>query len=193
MLTRAFIAIELPARVQSAIAQVVQPLQRMFPKPRIRWVAAGNVHLTLKFLGEVPGGDIDRLSAALSPSLHPLSPFPISFAGLGAFPTPRRARVLWIGLNAPPLLGELVETIESIAVREGFEPEPRPFSPHLTVGRVSQDFSMDDHSRLSRELDASRVGTLGSMVVEAVIIYKSELKPGGSIYTPLHTLPLKSI
>jgi 2'-5' RNA ligase len=124
--------------------------------------------------------------------VYSYSMFSISVGGLGAFPTPRRPRVIWIGLETPPALQALWHAVETVAARLGYTPEERPFSAHLTIGRVGQNISASDAQHIRSMLESTKVGTLGTLRVEAVHIFKSDLLPGGSVYTHLYALPLKS-
>jgi RNA 2',3'-cyclic 3'-phosphodiesterase len=192
MMLRSFVAVEIPAGMQSALAQCTAPLQKALPKPLIRWVAPQNVHLTLKFLGDVSPANLERVAEALKVEAVAHETFTMSVGGLGAFPTPRRARVIWIGLEAPSALMALLRGVEAVATRLGYPSENHPFSPHLTIGRVGQNVSATDLQRIRAALDGTVVGELGTVRVEAVHIFKSDLKPGGPVYTRLYTLPLKS-
>src|SRR5512140_1138341 len=133
MMLRSFIAVEIPPQIQSPIAQSLASLQKALPRPLIRWVAAQNVHLTLKFLGDVSPANLERIADALKLEAAAHTRFSMSVSGIGAFPNPRRARVLWIGLNAPPSLASLQRSVEAVAASLGYAVEDRPFSPHLTV------------------------------------------------------------
>jgi len=192
MMLRSFVAVEIPTGMQSALAQCTAPLQKALPKPLIRWVAPQNVHLTLKFLGDVSSANLERLAEALKVEAIAHETFTMSVGGLGAFPTPRRARIIWIGLEAPPALMALLRSVESVAARLGYPLENHPFSPHLTIGRVGQNVSATDLQRIRAALEGMVVGPLGTVRVEAVHIFKSDLKPGGPVYTHLYTLPMKS-
>jgi 2'-5' RNA ligase len=189
---RSFIAIELPPEIQKAITRATSGIQKALPKPLIRWVTEQNIHLTLKFLGDVSPANLERLAEALKgeSSQHP--PFEISVGKLGTFPNTRRARVIWIGLEAPPELLSLQHGVEAVAVRLGYPPEERPFSAHLTIGRVGQNASATDLTRIRTELEGCQVGPLGKLRVESVYIFKSDLQPAGSIYTQLYAMNLKS-
>ncbi len=192
MMLRSFVAVEIPAGMQSALARCTAPLQSALPKPLIRWVAPQNVHLTLKFLGDISPVNLEWLAEALKVEAAAHETFTMSVGGLGAFPTPRRARILWIGLEAPAALMALLRGIESVAARLGYPSENHPFSPHLTIGRVGQNVSATDLQRIRAALEATVVGALGTVRVDAVHIFKSDLKPGGPVYTNLYTLPMKS-
>jgi 2'-5' RNA ligase len=191
MMLRSFIAVEIPVEIQNAIAQSTASLKKGFPKPLIRWVAPQNVHLTLKFLGDVSPANLERLSGALKAEAASHEKFSITVSGLGAFPTQRRPRVIWIGLDAPPGLAALQRGVDAAAVQLGYPMEDRPFSPHLTIGRVSQTASASDLQHIHSTLESTKVGILGAVRVQAIHIFKSDLQPGGPVYTLLYTLSMK--
>ena len=192
MMLRSFIAMEIPAEIQNAIAHSTAPLKNTLPKPLIRWVAPQNVHLTLKFLGDVSPANLERLAEAIKTEAASHGMFSISVGGLGAFPTQRRARVIWIGLDAPPALAALQRGVDAAAAQLGYPKEERPFSPHLTIGRVAQTASASDLQLIRSALESTKVGILGTVRVQAIHIFKSDLQPGGSVYTLLYTLSMKS-
>jgi RNA 2',3'-cyclic 3'-phosphodiesterase len=192
MMLRSFIAIELPAEVQAAIASETASLQKALPKPLVRWVASKNLHLTLKFLGDVSPANLEKLAEALEVESVRYDKFSLSVGGLGAFPTSRRPRVIWVGLEAPALLSVVQRTVEAVSSRMGYPTEDRPFSPHLTIGRVGQDTSPTDLKRICGAIEETKIGSLGMVNVDAIHIFKSDLQPGGSVYTHLYAMPLKS-
>ena len=189
---RSFIAVKIPQEIQSAVACSIAPLQKILPKPLVRWVAPENVHLTLKFLGDVSSANLERLAESLKVEARNHEIFTMPVGGLGAFPTARRARVLWIGLEAPVALKALMRSVEAVAASLGYASEDRPFSPHLTIGRVGQNVTTTDLSQICTALGATSIGSLGIVRVDAVHIFKSDLLPGGSVYTTLYSLPMKS-
>jgi RNA 2',3'-cyclic 3'-phosphodiesterase len=188
---RSFIAIELPAEIQEAIARSTAGLQKALPKPLVRWVVSRNIHLTLKFLGDVSPVNLEQLAEALKVEVSKHEPFDLSAGGIGAFPNTRQARVIWIGLEAQSGAATLQHCVEGVASRLGYPPEERPFSPHLTIGRVGQTGSAAELKSIRTALEACQVGALGTVKVETVHIFKSDLQPAGSVYTPLYSLPLK--
>lgn len=192
MMLRSFIAVKIPQEIQGAVARSIAPLQKSLPRPLVRWVAPENVHLTLKFLGDVSSVNLERLAEALKVETRNHEIFTVSVRGLGAFPTARRARVLWIGLEAPAELQALMRGVETVAASRGYPAEDRPFSPHLTIGRVGQNASTTDLRRICAALEGMNVGALGLVRLDAVHIFKSDLLPGGSVYTALYNLPMKS-
>ena len=191
MMLRSFIAIELPPAIQSAIANSTAALQKALPKPLVRWVTLGNLHLTLKFLGDVSPANLEQLAEALKQESARHEKISLSVGGLGSFPTSRRPRVIWIGLEAPGTLVGLQRAVEAVSSRMSYPAEDRPFSPHLTIGRVGQDISPADLKRVSAAIEGTKVDFLGKVKVEAIHIFKSDLQPGGSVYTHLYALPLK--
>ncbi len=192
MMLRSFIAVEIPPEIQSAIARSIVPLQNALSKPLIRWVAPQNVHLTIKFLGDVSPDNLERLAEALRVEIASYEIFSMKIGELGAFPTPRRARIIWIGLDAPTALTTLIHGVEAVAAKQGYASEDRPFSPHLTIGRVRQNLSAVDLQCIRTALEANSVGELGTILVDSVHIYKSVLQPSGAVYTHLFTIPMKS-
>jgi 2'-5' RNA ligase len=192
MILRSFIAIEIPSEVQASIGRSIANLQKALPRPLVRWVATRNMHLTLKFLGDVSPANLEQLTEALQAEAARQTGFELEVGNIGAFPTPRRARVLWVGIEAPAALSALQHSVESAAARMGYPSEERPFSPHLTIGRVGQNISAAELTRVRTALEATHVGALGSVRVDALHIFKSDLQPGGAVYTSLYTLPLKS-
>ena len=192
MMLRSFIAVEVPAEIQNAIAHSLASLQKVLPRPLVRWVAPQNVHLTLKFLGDISPANIERMADTLRIEADAHAPFSMSVGGLGAFPTSRRVRVIWIGLQAPPSLLVLQRGVEATSARLGYATEERSFSPHLTIGRVGQNVTAADLQKIRTALEGTKVGDLGTVNVDAIHIFKSDLRPGGSVYTHLYALPMRS-
>ncbi|MBA4380855.1 MAG: RNA 2',3'-cyclic phosphodiesterase [Anaerolinea sp.] len=193
MLLRSFIAIQMPTAIQDEIEKSTAHLKKALARPLVRWIHPHNVHLTLKFLGDVSSANLELLAHALKRESEQHAGFSLSIGGLGIFPNSRRPRVIWIGIEAPAAMQTLYHGIEAAAAHLGYASETRPFSPHLTIGRVNQNVSMADIQKIRATLEQATVGTLGAAPVDAVHIYKSDLQPGGSVYTHLYTAPLKII
>ena len=189
-LLRAFIAIEIPARVQDEIQAATASLQNTLGPDLVRWVAPRNLHLTLKFLGDISPASVEILQQMLRTESGQHRPFEIRLEGLGAFPTVHRPRVIWTGLVAPGALDSLQRGIESASARLGYEAEERPFSPHLTLGRVKQNLTTAGLQRVRMALEQTQIGDLGTARVEALHLFRSDLQPGGSIYTRLFSANL---
>ena len=186
---RSFIAIELPISIQEQLDRVIAQLKESLTGG-VRWVPASNIHLTLKFLGDVSPANMEILMKLLQAEVSQVHAFSISIAELGAFPSSRRPRVLWIGINAPPQLKALARLVENETRKLGYAAEDRPFSPHLTLGRVSQSASHLQVRQVADILAALKVGQLGRADVREVVLFKSVLTPRGAEYTPLLKIPL---
>jgi len=190
MMLRSFVALEVPAGIQIALANSTDSLRQALPRPLVRWVESKNVHLTILFLGDVSPSRLEQLADALRENASTHEPFDLSVRGLGAFPDARKARVIWIGLDAPPGFSTLVRGVQSTAAKLGFALEERPLSPHLTIGRVGQHATATELQHVRTALEATSIGLVGTFRVEALQVFKSELKPGGPVYTKLYSLPL---
>lgn len=188
---RSFIAIDLNAEVQSKLGEVIRQL-----KPgagiAVRWVPENNIHITLKFLGDTSPANLDILKKILTTEASRVQPFALKIDGLGAFPSIRRPRVIWIGVEAPPALLALQRSIDTETQRLGYTPEDRPFSPHLTLGRILHNATPEDIRKVGDLLVASKISITTTVLVKTVVLFRSDLQPGGAIYTPIHTAPLKN-
>ncbi len=189
-LLRAFLASELSPDLQDTIHTATADLRQRLRGDLIRWVPAQNVHLTLKFLGDVSPSSLDLIKQMLLAEATEYPPFEVQVEGIGCYPNPRRPRVLWVGLRAPAELASLQRAIEAASARLGYESEERDFSPHLTIGRVRQNASSTDLHNIRTALDEVHVGWLGTARVDAIHLFKSELRPEGSVYTRLFSAPL---
>lgn len=189
---RAFIAIDLPIEIQQKLEQVSSQLKGRLGGVPIRWVPVGNIHLTLKFLGDVSLANLEVLQKILQAEAARYAPFEASVGDLGAFPSTRRPRVIWVRVDAPAELGQLQRGLEESIGRLGYTPEERGFSPHLTLGRVSRNAKNAEVLRISQVLEGTQVGILGTMQVMSLHLYRSDLQPSGAVYTCLYTANLKS-
>lgn len=187
---RAFIAIDIPAAIQQKLNEITTRLQSLDQTKAVRWVAARNIHLTLKFLGEVSQTNLELLTKIIQVEAVKHRPFELEVGELGAFPSIRRPRVIWIGITAPSDLLTLQHGVEAETIRLGYAAEERPFSPHLTLARISHNASPDDVRRIGEILSTQKVGSLGRVSVTRVMLFRSDLQPGGAIYTPLFNAPL---
>lgn len=187
---RTFIAVELPAEIQQNVYKQTANFRRGI-ESLVRWVPAHNMHLTLKFLGDVSPNNMEFLVQMLRNEAALIPAFDIHLAGLGSFPNLRRPRVIYVGIQAPAALDALQRGIESASRRLGYESEERPFSAHLTLGRLRQNATAVEQQTIRRALEGTQVDLLGTARVDSLHLYKSDLNPGGSIYTRLHSAPLK--
>ncbi len=189
---RAFIAIEIPPATQQKLAEIIQTLQKSISPNTIRWVKAENIHLTLKFLGDVSIANIHFLEEILLTESAKFKPFEMSIGELGAFPNPKRARVLWVHVAAPQELLILQREIEAQTVHLGYSAEDRPFTPHLTLGRVNRNVTIENLNQITQVIQQNPIGFIDVVQVNALKLYQSELKPSGSIYTCLYSAGFNS-
>ena len=182
---RTFVCIEVPATIKAHIEALQRTLRRN--DVPISWVKPANIHLTIKFLGDVMASRIDGVRHAVERACESVPAFEITVAGTGCFPSAKSPRVLWVGLAPlPDELRRLHANVEAELEREGFAREGRRFAPHLTIARVRDPFK----SRATVEgLQAAGFAAESFRAAE-VIVMRSELHPAGSIYTPQARVPL---
>jgi RNA 2',3'-cyclic 3'-phosphodiesterase len=181
---RAFIAIVLPEPIQQGLERLIQQLNAI-RITGVRWIPPQNIHLTLKFLGETARSDLKTLEALLNHSVKNFTPFDITLSGVGAFPNPRRARIVWAGVQSPPELSQLQKNIESQTTVIGIPSEERPFSPHLTFGRVNKNITPPELAALAAALSKINPHEVGRFTVDHFTLYRSDLRSAGAVYTPL--------
>lgn len=190
-LLRTFTAVDIPPSIQEALKQKINSLRKVIGDSPVRWVKADTIHLTLKFLGDVSPANVDFLTQMLRAEADSCQAFDISIGGLGSFPNSKQPRVLFIGIQAPAELEALHRGIESATAKLGYESESRPFSPHLTIGRVKQGTPTSDLQKIRHSLEETTIDSLGTARVDSVHLYKSDLKPTGAVYTKLFSAPLR--
>lgn len=187
---RAFIAIDLPEDIHQRLEQVSSNLQQQLAGMPVRWVPIDKVHLTLKFLGDVSETNVEMVTKIIATESANQRPFEISIGSLGVFPNVRRPRVIWVGVEAAEDLNTLQRRIEAEVARLGYAPDDRPFSPHLTIGRVSRNAGPAQVRAIGDLLRKEKLGFLGAARVSHIHLYRSDLKPGGAVYTRLFTAQL---
>ena len=177
---RTFIAIELPADVRARVVQHIARLRYELPDVRASWSREDNLHLTLKFLGNVPVADIPKVSKAVASATESVSSFELSFSDCGTFPPRGRPGVLWIGTQGAGLQ-PLHAAIEQELAAGGFARESRPFRPHLTIARLRQSQGAGQLSELHKRLGFAPI----DVAVSEVVVFRSELLTQGSKHTAI--------
>lgn len=191
---RTFIAIELDESTKAGLAELQEWLQAEVPKDIVRWVRLGGIHLTLKFLGNVPATSISGITEALQRACRGFAPFSLTCGGLGCFPNPQRPRVVWVGVEEETgALARLQQAIEAEVAPLGYPTDKRSFHPHLTLGRAQRRAPSRDVRQLGEVIAKTDVGRISEMEVQAVSLMRSDLKPGGAVYTQLATVRLEGI
>ncbi|MBL7200385.1 MAG: RNA 2',3'-cyclic phosphodiesterase [Anaerolineae bacterium] len=181
---RLFIAIELDQEILQRIGKLQARLKDDTPPGLVRWVRPEGIHLTLKFLGEVPTERVEAISQATRSACAPHTPLSLAIGTLGCFPNPRRPRVIWVGVDEPTgALARLQRDVERTLKPLGYPPEGRAFSPHLTLGRVKGG-GPDALEELGAYVSRASV-QVGEMRATSVSLIRSALLPGGAVYTEL--------
>lgn len=171
---RAFVAIEVPEPIRRELARHQAAFRHALGDQgdQVSWVRPEGIHLTLKFLGEVPEEGVGRVIAALK-SIGKFAPFSVEIRGFGFFPTASRPRVLWAGVVVPPILGSLASQVDAALAGAGFERDDRAFTPHLTLCRF----------RAAKSLPilvgpATDEGAIGQFIVSELCLFESQLSRG---------------
>jgi 2'-5' RNA ligase len=179
---RTFIAVDVS---QTALARAQDLIERLRAGGAdVKWVESGNMHLTLKFLGDVPDAQTADVCRAVAKAAEQISPFEIALRGAGAFPHPGRPRTVWLGVDrGAEELASLHKAIEKALAKRGFPKEGRRFHPHLTLGRVRRGGTPQrELGRLIRENEAFDGG---SADIDEVVVFASFLDKSGPTYQPL--------
>jgi len=188
---RAFIAIELPAELIKRLKDFQAGLNLDGLKG-VKWVDAGSIHLTLKFLGNVDAGRLEAVKQATAGATGSHNPFRLATGRVGFFPGPQRARVFWLGLEGDlSELGRLQKDIDSAMAGLGFESENRPFTGHLTLARLREECSSAQRLGFVSLVSPAVFASGPPVQVQSVALIRSRLMPRGAVYTRLAEFPLK--
>ncbi|MDQ7841626.1 MAG: RNA 2',3'-cyclic phosphodiesterase [bacterium] len=179
-LYRTFIAIELSDESRRLVAELAERLRAA--GATLRWMKPENLHYTLSFLGEIPAAQVARAVVATRSAVGRTMPFPVSIGGLGAFPGLERPQVIWVGCTeGSEALGRLSGEVKAALDRERLPSDPKPFRPHLTLGRVKDNRQWGE---LVRAVRSHRDAAIGVEWVRTVTVMESRLTPDGPVYTP---------
>lgn len=183
---RCFVAIEIPNLIRDELAQIQEALRKQIKQAS--WVKPGNIHLTLKFLGDVEVDAIKPVERAIKQVATLHSPFPLQIGGIGVFPHLARPRVIWAGVKAGgEKITALAQEIDLALNRCGFPLDDKRFNPHLTIARLKKRLDMRpfmDGYRQYDEIDGA------TMTVREISLIRSQLHPEGAVYTTLQSYPL---
>ncbi|MDP1809109.1 MAG: RNA 2',3'-cyclic phosphodiesterase [Actinomycetota bacterium] len=180
---RLFVAIELSPQVKAIAAEAKALLEQ--DGKEARWVAPDNVHLTLRFLGDCPDEQVEPIIASLRQALTDRVVFHCETTSFGTFPGGKQARILWLGVEAVPELMQLYDYVSSALHDLGFDPEKRPFRPHLTLARLKRP-RLIDIGFTDSKIDAKQL-----INVEAVTLFAAHLAATGAVYESLAKIDLK--
>lgn len=189
---RSFIAIELPEGARRELARLRSELERT-EHSFVKWVEPGGIHLTLKFLGNIPFKQVAEITKAMKEATQGESPFHLEISGLGAFPNLKQPRVLWVGVGGEvSQLSGLQRNIDSAIAPLGFVKEERPFAPHLTLARIRQGASPMERKSFGELVMSTNLKASYSFDVETINLMRSQLTPAGAIYTCLSVVELET-
>ena len=178
---RSFLAIELNENLYRSLEDLIGKLRST--RYDVRWVAPRNIHLTIRFFGEISSHDIGVISTAATRAVSTTAPFEINITGLGAFPSLRSPRVIWAGIEKPEPLMALEEMITAELKGIDWPPPDKPFRPHITLGRVKSSRGKLDLFEILKKYNAVNPGRL---LVDHISLIKSDLRPSGPVYSPLN-------
>src|SRR5713226_2994122 len=178
---RLFVALEIPSTVRENLADLLRFLRAV--SPQTRWVRPENLHVTLKFIGEVPEAKFAAIRNALAGARSD-QPVTLDFRGLGFFPNEKHPRVFWAGIEASSNLKDLAADIDRATEKLGIPREQRPFSPHLTLARFEPPGPPE---KLRSAIQENAAREFGSLHTSRIHLIESKLKPSGAEYTTLES------
>ena len=187
---RSFIAIELPAELKLKIGQLQDQL-KSGQSPRIKWADPDSIHLTLKFLGNITIDRTSEITIALEEAAKGTPHFQLKVKDPWAFPNLKRVQIVWVGISGEVAqLSRLQQRIESSLAPLGFTPEPRPFSPHLTLARIHNQASPDERQKLGQLIANTKFEADYTIMVNTVSLMKSQLTRMGAIYSRVSSITI---
>ena len=189
---RLFVAVELPDLIKQELARLQEHIKKSCCNCPARWVAPGNVHLTLNFLGDISASKLVDLKLAIAQTSGDITGFDVTLAELGAFPNIERPRVIWVGIRGDlNRLLFLQKTLEQKISTLGIALDDRPFSPHLTLARAGDELLAADRKRLGAAAAATACGTDCRVPIRSVSLIRSQLTSAGPVYTILDSMKLR--
>jgi len=186
---RTFIAIELPKDIKNILGNIQNELKQS--QADVKWVKPDNIHLTLKFLGEIQEDLVKKIQLVLEEIAQKNSSFSIYLASLGVFPKLQYPRVVWIGLNNDQQILKIAKELEESLITIGIPAETRPFSSHITLGRSRSSSHRKELVEKIESLNKNLSLSLQEFRVSGITLFKSTLTPAGPIYEVIFTSPLE--
>jgi 2'-5' RNA ligase len=183
---RIFVAVALHPALRDGVRTLERRLEEAGVTPR--WIVPENLHFTLRFLGRISPAQLTRVVRAARDTAAGTAPFQISLSGVGAFPTTKRPRVVWVGIaDGAPALEDLARRLDDALAQQRFAKEPRHLQPHLTLARVRDPRQADGLEAAAASLGAFEIGRQD---VSSIVVMESHLRPSGALYIPVEEVPL---
>jgi RNA 2',3'-cyclic 3'-phosphodiesterase len=190
---RTFIAVDFPPNMLKKIGEITSYFKTLAPEKNLKWVEIANLHLTIKFLGEIEENKTAQVKHTLSQALKEQNCFDIEIVGLGMYPNKNNPRVIWLGISGAKPLSEIYQVLNRELSTLDITPEQRAFSPHLTIARIRRHTDHKQAQQIGQILSEYKVKSLGATTIEQVHLYQSVLTPSGPIYTLLHSVDLNQV
>ncbi len=184
---RSFLAFELPLEIKKIVTRVFEDSRRS--SLDVRWVRPDGIHLTVVFMGNVKTEDLEAMGNEIGMVCSDFSPFQIALKGIGCFPNSRNPRVVWLGLVGDvERMSRFRDRLQKQLSPFGIQEEKRPFKPHLTLGRFKK--ALRDEASLRKLMEKHKDVTSLVCTLDEFMLFKSDLKPGGAVYTKMLSWPL---
>ena len=184
---RLFFALEIPSETRKNAVSLVESFN--IPQSQVRWVRGENLHITLKFLGDVADDQVPAISDAARGVAQKFEPIDIEVAGMGLFPNHEKPQIVWLGAEGETdTLASLEAALSKALEPLGFPADERRYTPHITIGRVKSDVVRGKLVRIVHERHHERMGAAG---VFSIVLFESSLKPHGPVYSVVEVFPLR--
>lgn len=190
---RSFIAADFPPETITKIGKITVDLQQELPGGALKWVSTDNMHLTIKFIGEIQKNKIAQVKEIMTDTLKGQPSFKIGIQNLGTYPHINNPRVIWLGITQGAPLVEIHNRLDCALEKLNVRSDRREYSPHLTLARVRRDASRSTVKKISETLSQLKVDSLGIITMSEITLYKSKLSSEGPEYTPLHVVSLNKV
>lgn len=190
---RTFIAADFPVEIVENIRTTLSYLKAQTPGHDLKWVASENLHLTIKFLGDIAESRLENIKTIFQDELRGQNEFLVTVEGLGFYPNAQHPRVVWFGITPEQTLKQIHRKLDIALQKIDVHTDQRGYSPHLTVARVRRNVDQQTIKKIGETLSKFKVDPLGSAVINQIKLYQSKLTPQGPVYSPLLTMTLNQV
>ncbi len=190
---RTFVAIDFSPEIRKKIGEIIEYFKTQTPDYALKWVEPQNLHMTIKFLGELSEGHLRTIKDVLSDTLEGRSAFEIEVTGMGMYPSTQKPRVIWLGVEGSEPLKDIHQSLDQALQKASIPPDKRGLSPHLTIARVRRNVETLIVQDIGKTLSQFKIDSLGKCTIDRIVLYKSTLTPSGPIYDPLLSIPLDKV